>query len=268
MRERRGGAVRGLVLVALGALGCVAAGALGALVFTERLWLDDLALPAEDDLVDLKRLFRPEVEPPRLVYLHRGPVALAAGRDASDENRSSVLLVGELQRAELPGFSGGDRAWQAIVRCVREQFSPFAVEVTDRRPPAAGYVMVVFAGAPGDIGIKRRAITGLAPFTGGVIPDPVVFAFGKSLRGDLRATCETIAMEVAHAYGLDHAYLCQDVMSYLGGCGPKRFVDRDAACGEHRRRRCASAVPTQNSYRRLLEVLGPRGRTETRTAAR
>jgi hypothetical protein len=98
----------------------------------------------------------------------------------------------------------------------------------------------------------------MAPFNGGVIPRAVVFAFAAEVRHEVRATCETIAMEVAHAYGLDHEYLCKDVMTYLGGCGSKSFVDKAAPCGEKKRRPCHDGAATQNSYRRLLEVLGAR----------
>ena len=65
------------------------------------------------------------------------------------------------------------------------------------------------------------------------------------------------AIRNAHAYGLDHGYLCKDTMTYLSGCGNKSFVDKDVRCGEKKARDCADGKPTQNSYRRLLSVLGP-----------
>ena len=37
-----------------------------------------------------------------------------------------------------------------------------------------------------------------------------------------------------------------------------RFVDKDARCGEEKARPCAGGAETQNSHRRLLDVLGPR----------
>jgi len=85
----------------------------------------------------------------------------------------------------------------------------------------------------------------------------MIFAFSATNSNDVQATCETIAMEVAHAYGLDHEYLCKDVMTYLRGCGKKSFVDADAPCGESKKRTCEGGAPTQNSYQRLLKVLGP-----------
>jgi hypothetical protein len=90
-----------------------------------------------------------------------------------------------------------------------------------------------------------------------VIPRAVVFAFAAGVNHNVRTICETIGMEVAHAYGLDHAYLCKDVMTYLPDCGTRSFVDKDAPCGEKKKRACHGGAPTQNSYRRLLEELGP-----------
>ena len=77
---------------------------------------------------------------------------------------------------------------------------------------------------------------GLAPFNGDVIARPVVFAFAAQLGNSVTQVCETIGMEVAHAYGLDHGYLCSDVMTYLRPCGPKKFVDKDVRCGEGKAR--------------------------------
>jgi hypothetical protein len=83
-----------------------------------------------------------------------------------------------------------------------------------------------------------------------------VFAFSGATGNDVEQTCETIAMEVGHSYGLDHEYLCKDVMTYLRGCGAKRFVDETVPCGEAKKRACETGGTTQNSYRHLLDVLG------------
>ena len=65
-------------------------------------------------------------------------------------------------------------------------------------------------------------------------------------------------MEIAHAYGLDHAHHCADLMTYLPPCGVRRFVDKPLRCGELADRDCGNGQPTQSSYLQLLELLGPR----------
>ena len=80
--------------------------------------------------------------------------------------------------------------------------------------------------------------------------------------------CETASMELAHAFGLDHAYDCAEVMSYLPRCGPRRFVDRETPCGEHAPRLCVRGAATQNSHRYLLQLLGPARRAQGASTSR
>ena len=70
--------------------------------------------------------------------------------------------------------------------------------------------------------------------------------------------CEIAAQEIAHAYGLDHEFLCDDPMTYLSGCGRKTFQDRTVSCGEYSARACKCSGQ-QNSYRALIDRLGPAG---------
>lgn len=201
-------------------------------------------------------------EPPpsasRVIYLARAPMTLAPGEDDAAVGRSSVVASQGSVEVKVPGWKGTDKGWTQLVACVRKLFAPFDVEVTDKRPDTDDFVLVAVGGRPADIGMKNPRIGGLAPFNGEVIPRPVVFAFAQQLGNKVTPICETIGMEVAHAYGLDHGYLCKDVMTYLKPCGPKSFVDQDIPCGEAKKRPCAGGAPTQNSFRRLLAVLGPR----------
>ncbi len=240
-------------------------GVLGALYLTGQLGGLANMLPIgepeeDDDRVRWTDAFFARQGPPRTIYLHRGPITLSAGIDAAHQNRSSVVFSSGLEEVKLPGFTGANKAWQDIVACVKKQFAPFAVDVTEERPLAEGYAMVVVGGRPNDVGVPKKNVTGLAPFNGSVIPDPVVFAFSTSLQNRVRAVCEVITMEVAHAYGLDHGYHCPDVMSYLHNCGNKSFVDKDVPCGEYKARPCAGGQVQQNSYKSLIATLGPRGK--------
>lgn len=202
----------------------------------------------------------PPPAPAKVIVLEKAPVVLTPGPDDAPRGVSGVVFAHHPRGpVTMPGWKGSKSGWKKVVACVEKMFSPFDVRVTDRRPTdTEEYVLVAVGGRPKDLGLADRNVTGLAPFNGSVIARPVVFAFAAQVKHDVRQTCETIAMEVAHAYGLDHAYLCKDVMTYLGGCGAKSFVDKDAPCGEKKRRVCHGGQPTQNSYRRLLEVLGPR----------
>lgn len=254
------------------ALGLAIMAVLAGMVMTKRLETGVWGPPEPDDFERILRLA--PGAPARVIYLVRQPIELHAGRDDSSRGSSSVIASLRAKAAgsasatkesvafstpvKLPGWKGTDKGWQQVMGCVRSLFSPFDVAITDTAPVDDNYVLVAVGGKPAEIGAKDRRVAGLAPFNGGVIEKPVVFAFSAAVGNEPRTVCETIGMEVAHAYGLDHGYSCDDVMTYLPRCGARTFTDKDVRCGETKRRNCEGGEPTQNSYRRLLEVLGQR----------
>lgn len=255
----RAGRLRRVVTIAVATLLAIVVGGAVGLVVVRRLRTGAWQVPSMADLVRVERALTGRAPAPsRVIFLDRSPRTIAPGDDDAARGVSSVVgHQGEVARS-LPGWKGSARAWTDTVACVRRVFAPYAVEVTDVAPSTAEHVLVVVGGRPSDLGVRDRRVAGLAPFSGEVIPRPVVFAFAAAQGHRPQAVCETIAMEVAHAYGLDHEHLCSDVMSYLAPCGKRRFVDRDARCGEARPRDCASGAATQNSHRRLASVLGAR----------
>jgi len=255
---------RALIYIVIGSL-VLAASAVAGLIIAKRMRTGKWERPTGDDLVWVKDRVQDKLgtrNPPGIIYLHRGKIALRGGRTDSHQDRSLIVGDSESDVANMPGFTSSNKRWKAIAACVEKLFAPFDVEVTQQRPKQRGYVMVVVGGRPQDLGGERKhhahaRVGGLAPFSGSVVHDPVVFAFSRTLRNRTRAVCETIGMEVAHAYGLDHSYECKDVMTYKNGC-KKRFLDKDVRCGESKPRDCHGGGKTQNSYRHLLNVLGPR----------
>ena len=183
---------------------------------------------------------------PVTVFLDRG------GRTVSEDVR-------------IPRFGGGDRAWAGIVGCVQDHFAPFQVEVVDRKPARGKYITAVIGGRASQLGLDDRWTNGVGPYTGRVIPNAIVFIFSKVGTGerDVENLCAVTAHEVAHAMGLDHSFKCGDIMSYwLDRCGERRFMDADAPCGEDEARKCSAGRATQNSYRRLGELVGFRAGAE------
>jgi hypothetical protein len=204
-------------------------------------------------------------KPSKVIYLNREGVELTGGPDDALYNVSSIVAGAPSNRAMLPAFAGTAARWNAIVKCIRDRFALFGVRVVERRPVDTEYMMVVLGGTPADVGFHPKDghshshAIGLAPFNGEPIPNAVVFVFTRSLRENLQNSCEAAGMEIAHAYGLDHARNCRDLMTYLPRCGARRFMDQDIPCGEHTSRPCEGGAATQNSYRHLLRVLGPAG---------
>jgi hypothetical protein len=237
------------------ALGVILFGVVTAIVISTRVKTGKWDVPDADAF---RRTFMGKDRPTKTVFLERGPIELRPGTEDAPRGLSSVLARARNKPTKMPGWKSTDVAWKRLVACVTDLFAPFDVKITDRRPREDDFILVAVGGHPRDIGYSGSHASGLAPFDGNVVPRAVVYAFSAALENDVLPICETIGQEVAHAYGLDHAYECKDLMTYLPACGPKKFVNKAVQCGERKPRACPRGEASQNSFRHLMEILGPK----------
>ena len=201
-------------------------------------------------------LARPARSEPQVLYLNRcadAPVIWPAWEDDAGENLSSVLEV----VAEPPPYPYGYGSWREVVATTRRLFAPFDVEVTDEDPGDWPHDEVFVCGAPWHAGLEP-GFWGLAPFQCEPEIGAVSFVFPEEIGNAPEEIGATVAQEAAHAWGLDHSLSCKDPMSYAPACGERSFQDRELACGEYFARPCGCGTDRQNTYRRLVEVLGER----------
>lgn len=186
------------------------------------------------------------------VYLNHGGGTYSPGEP--NDSRTNVSSVPDTP-VSIPAWEIDDTTWSEVVTCARDLFAPFGVVVTDADPGDSDHIEAVLGGLPGQVGLDPNA-AGVSPFRTdcSVIDNSIVFIFPDVL-GDARLVCEAVAQEVAHSIGLDHQYLCEDPMTYLTGCGEKKFLFRESICGELEPRDC-KCTRTQNSARLLLDRLG------------
>lgn len=195
---------------------------------------------------------------PLPVYLERRQITYTGGADNSSTNRSSVVGSGS---ATVSAYAGSDTQWNQIVSCLQDQFSRFNLAVTDVEPTSGEYVEAKFGGTPGQVGLPN-GVGGVAPidsFSCNIIPRAVVYTFSGVLGSSPQINCEVAAQEIAHAFSLDHEFLCEDPMTYLNGCGTKTFQDTAAQCGEFEPRQCNCNRTSHNSVQLMLDKLGPSG---------
>lgn len=191
---------------------------------------------------------------PQIVFLNRcvGGLTLNPGlEDNSIGNVSSIIT----SSISFPQYPFGDAEWNAIVDGVREIFSPFNIMVTDVDPGNVPHDEAVVCGNS-NVSPDFLDAAGIAPFACGVIPNAITYTFPETIGNDRRYTIETIAQEVAHGWGLDHSFKCEDPMTYLLECGDKSFQDGDFPCGEYEARACDCGGPTQNTHRYISELFG------------
>jgi len=182
----------------------------------------------------------------------------AAGTYTLDEYRDGNNNTGDLATPE----------WDAVVKCVREVYSPYNITVVDQVPAdGASHTQNIVAGRPENIGLPG-SIGGIAPATGCGPRDNVIsfsFANDYGYTGMRRVwgICGVIAQETAHAFGLDHVYqfsdgrpACADPMTYLPLCGQQFFRNDFASCGESSVRTCECGG-LQNSHAKLNAIFGP-----------
>lgn len=218
---------------------------------------------AGDDMAELPSVMALRNDPatPRrgvTLYLNKNGGTVTSGWDDAANGVSSVAMNADGGVAQVPAWAGSSRAWKQVVACVRDRFAPFQVDVVTDRPGGDGFTMIMVGGRPSMFGYPT-SVSGVAPYTGDVVRGAVGYVFSANIDEDVDTTCVSIVHEAGHTFGLDHQYLCEDPMSYLWGCGEKRFRDVDAACGEDGERTCGNGEASQNSYRLLAAHVGLRG---------
>lgn len=188
-----------------------------------------------------------------IIYMNKDGGVYTPGINNASTNRSSIPQ----QTASIPAWNVPAAGWQQVMDCVRGQFAAYDVEITDIDPGDVPHFESVVAGTPGLLGLPNN-VGGVSPWDPqncSTIERSIVFTFAELYGTNYRAVCEVAAQEIAHSFGLDHEYLCEDPMTYLGGCGAKSFQDIDAQCGEGSPRPCECSA-TQNSVQMLTQRIG------------
>lgn len=164
--------------------------------------------------------------------------------------------------------AAADAEWNALVKCVKEVYSPYNVVVTDQKPTSGSYQAVVVAGLPQDINYSQSA-AGVAFVHCQPLDNGVSFVFANSVGGSAAGRheflCGAVAQETAHNYGLSHEYkftdgrsACTDPMTYRSDCGGQQFFRNEQAfCGGFTQEQCTCGSTVQNSHVALLGVFGP-----------
>ncbi|MCP4447289.1 MAG: hypothetical protein GY811_18360 [Myxococcales bacterium] len=193
-----------------------------------------------------------------IIFLNKceGGCTVYPGNDDSRSNTSSVVAGTLGQTAFISEFAYGQQEWDEIVDCVTRVYEPYGIVITDQDPGGnVSHFEAIVAGTDDEI---NTSAGGIAPASCGVINNAITFSFAnQGGASGLSQMCWTVAQETAHAFGLDHEFLCSDPMTYLSDCGfDKTFQDINAPCGEFEARDCSCGGSSQNSHQFLLGHFG------------
>ena len=199
----------------------------------------------------------PNTHNSNIIFLNRckGGCTIYGGGNDSRSNSSSIIRASS---ATISEWNKGDAQWEALVDCVKALYDPYDIVITDVDPgPDVNHFEAIVAGRASDAGLQT-GIGGIAPFYCGIINNAITFNFANEefYSNGIKGICETVGQETAHAFGMEHEYLCTDPMTYLPDCGLKWFQDENASCGEYSPAACQCRT-NQNSHRILLDHFGP-----------
>jgi hypothetical protein len=194
--------------------------------------------------------------PALIIFVNRSGRTYTPGGNDSAEGTSSVVAGRIGTAVTVPPAPFGDQEWAQIMSCVKQDFAPFDVLVTDERPAAGPYVEVAVGGLSSLLDPSLNLL-GISPFNCSVTRRSVAFVFADHpvLRESVKLTCETISHEAGHSLGLEHSQLANDPMTYKDFPGDLAFQDEDAECGGFSVEPCRCTL-LQNTFRRLVANVG------------
>lgn len=228
----------------------------------------DPPLHRADPVIVAPALGRADVPVARTLYLDRCVGGCTVHGTMVDDATTSSSSIPETGTYQLGAFAYSDAEWAAIVACVTEVYSPYAITITETEPSASTYYnKALVAGLPTDVKLDTSTL-GIALLSGDCHPlgNSLAFVFANVHPHDatfVTNVCWTVTQESAHLYGLDHEFVftdgvsaCRDPMTYRGDCGGEKFFrPHEAFCGRVAEEHCRCGE-AQSSHRLLVERFG------------
>jgi len=178
--------------------------------------------------------------PYNTLYLNRcasGCLVTQAAKSNSINNTWPIPV----SSGTLSAFPFGDAAWQQVVDCVKDTFSPYNIRITDVNPGSVNHFEIMIAGLSTELGMSPD-YGGVAPggCTTSYMDNALVFDFAKVWsRGAttcdaacIEDICSTAAQEIGHVWkSMDHVIIAADPMTYYPYDGRRYFNNIAAQCG-------------------------------------
>jgi hypothetical protein len=212
----------------------------------------------------------------QVIYLNKngGTYHINSGATNAATSTANIAAAGDNRthaNAVIPPIDSSFN-WPHVVTCVRQQYQPYNVLVTETRPTSGSYVEAVVGGDGASTGWSASSgILGVAAADNfcGVTQMGIAFSFATNHVGIAQADdelCATIAHEVGHLLALEHEATDTETMSYVpfAQAGSKLFTSANGQCGTDAQTLSSCSCPTTgsgqvtNSSLRLKQYVGVR----------
>jgi hypothetical protein len=192
------------------------------------------------------------------IFLNRGGGTYVSGPEDATTNTTGLVRGAP---AMIAAASIGDDAWARALACVAADFAPFAATVTASNPGDVDHIEIVVVDDMLELGPAYEGA--LSAATVGCSGENTI-AFLDWTFQDGADLCPRLSYQAGTLLGLDNVRrLPADVMADephpSGDAEAKTFVAEFAECTPplNGPPGCACGGTQQNSYERLLELLGP-----------
>ncbi|MEO8554442.1 MAG: Ig-like domain-containing protein [Kofleriaceae bacterium] len=211
----------------------------------------------------------------RIIYLNKngGTYNVTSGATDAATNTANRIASGDgatHMNAVIPPIDAVFD-WNYIVKCVKAQYKPYNVVITETEPTSGNYVEAVVGGDGASTGWSASSgILGVASADNfcGVTEKGIAFSFAHNHIGIAKPNdelCATVAHEVGHLLALEHEVASKDTMSYVPfqSSGAKSFTDPSSQCGTDTQNTnacsCTQTAPNMTSSgMRLTQFVGLR----------
>ncbi len=189
--------------------------------------------------------------------LPNGCAVTRAQQDSSINDTSSIASA----NTRMSAWTYGDEAWATVMECVKKNFAPFDIDVTDVNPGSASHFEVMVGGTSFELSPSIMNAGGIAPriSCNAQYNNSLAFVFAGQT-SNLSYLCNAIVHEAGHMYGLSHSLDARDPMTYMQLSEPKAWTNAEQQCGtdpaERQPCRCFQSTNLQNSFRYLKDVFG------------
>lgn len=188
-------------------------------------------------------LFSQPATTTRTIFLNKngGVYNITNGMTDASMNTANVIATGDNHthaNITIPPIDAVFN-WPYIVACVKTQYKPYNIVITETEPTSGNYVEAVVGGDGSTNGFTPQdGILGVASADNfcGVTEKGIAFSFAHNHVGITKQDdelCATIAHEVGHLLALEHEAAAPDTMSYVpfAASHVKSFTTPSSHCG-------------------------------------